>query len=75
MSNDTKWLELEKELPFVPYPGFNFTGIAGEQELKISGMSYDISKDLFKIRLSWLSMEPMNADDMVALNIGWKIKS
>ena len=72
MANDTKWMEREDDLPFVPYPGFDFIGLAGDQPLRISGMSYDIPGQFFKIRLAWLSPDPMDSGPMI--QNGWKIK-
>lgn len=73
MANDTKWVKVEKQLSFVPYPGMNFDGLAGEQSLKISGMSYDTNSGSFKIRLAWLSQDPMMSADMLSLGIGWTL--
>ena len=73
MTNDTKWLEREQNLSFIPYPGLSFDGLAADQPLKISGMSYDVTKDNFKIRLAWLSQDPLNSAAMMALDVGWKI--
>ena len=75
MSNDVKWMEYEVDLPFAPYPGHDFTGISGEQPLRITGMSYDIPGQFYKLRLGWLSPDPMMSQDMLALNVGWKIKT
>ena len=69
MSNDAKWMEKTTELPFTPYPGMNFEGLAGEQPLKISGMSYDVIGNFYKLRLAWLSPDPMMSDEM--LKLGW----
>lgn len=74
MTNDVKWMEREEELPFIPYPGHDFTGLAGEQPLRISGMSYDIPGQFFKLRLNWLSSDPLTAQAMMDLDVGWKIK-
>jgi hypothetical protein len=74
MSNDCKWLERTQELSFTPYPGMTFDGLAAEQPLKISGMAYDVAGDFFKIRLAWLSAEPMVAADLLALGVGWEVK-
>jgi hypothetical protein len=73
MSNDAKWMKKEIELPFTPYPGMNFEGITGEQPLKISGMSYMVTEDCFKLRLAWLSDKPLNSKEMIALDIGWEL--
>lgn len=74
MANDTKWLEREEEIPFAPYPGINFEGIAGDQPLKVSGMSYDLKDKIYKVRLAWLSQEPLNSQKMLELDVGWKVK-
>ena len=74
MANDTKWMEMEKEIPFVPYPGLDFTGLAGEQPLRISGISYDVPGQFFKLRLAWLSQEPMASEAMLKLGAGWKVR-
>lgn len=74
MTNDCKWLEREQDLPFTPYPGLTFDGLAGPQPLKISGMSYDISDNHYKLRLAWLSPDPMDSEPMIALNVGWKVR-
>lgn len=73
MANDTKWIKCERDLPFTPYPGMDFEGLAQEQPLRISGMSYDFTKKHMKVRLSWLSSEPLNSDVMVGLEVGWEL--
>jgi hypothetical protein len=73
MANDTKWLELEEDLDFVPYPGLSFDGIAGEQSLKISGASYNVKEKYFKVRLAWLTIDPLNSQELLDLDIGWSI--
>jgi hypothetical protein len=71
-SNDVKWMEREEDLPFVPQVGTDFEGISSEQPLRISGLSYNIQEQFIKVRLAWLSAEPMDSSEMVKL--GWKIK-
>jgi hypothetical protein len=73
MTNDVKWVKKETELPYTPYPGMNFEGIAAEQPLKISGMSYVFPEGYFKLRLAWLSDNPLSSKEMVALDVGWVI--
>jgi hypothetical protein len=73
MSNDAKWMERIEDLSFTPYPGMDFTGSVGEQPLRISGMSYDVVDRSFKVRLAWLSHEPLTSAQMVEL--GWAAKS
>jgi hypothetical protein len=74
MANDTKWLEREQDLPFTPYPGMTLSGLAVDEELKISAMSYDVELDAFKIRLAWLTMQPLTSSQMLALDVGWKLR-
>ena len=74
MANDTKWVEREEDLPFLPYPGFDFVGIAGEQPLRISGMSFHIPNQVFKIRLAWLSSDPLTSKTLIDMDVGWKLK-
>lgn len=71
-SNDVKWMEKEADLPFIPQVGTDFEGISSEQPLRISGLVYNIPEQFIKVRLSWLSAEPMDSSEMVKL--GWKIK-
>ena len=73
MSDDTKWLEREEDLPFTPHPGIDLDSIAGGQSLRVSGMSYDVVGQFFKLRLSWLSMDAIKAQDMLNFGVGWKI--
>jgi hypothetical protein len=72
MSNDAKWMEKEVELSFIPYPGMDFEGLADEQPLRISGMVYNVEYDYFKLRLAWLSPDPLDSKVMVGL--GWAMK-
>jgi hypothetical protein len=74
MANDTKWLEREQDLPFTPYPGMTFSGLAVDEELKISAMSYDVELDAFKIRLAWLTMTPPTSDVLLSLDVGWQLR-
>lgn len=73
MANDTKWVRCEHDLPFAPYPGMDIEGLAGEQPLRISGMAYDVGKQTVKVRLAWLSQDPLRSADLVALNVGWEL--
>ena len=75
LTNDAKWVMCEQEWDFLAYPGMNIDGLAGEQSLKISGLSYDIKEKTFKLRLAWLSAEPINSSDMFDMNVGWEIAS
>lgn len=70
MSNDVKWMEYEMDLSFVPQVGTDIAGISAEQPLRISGLLYDVPGEYVKLRLAWLSPEPMDSKDM--LNHGWK---
>ena len=73
MSNDAKWMEREENLLFTPYPGTDIDGITGGQALRINGMAYNVAENYFKLRLSWLSPDPLTSAEMVEL--GWKIKT
>ncbi len=72
LSNDAKWMENEPQLPFIPQVGTDLDGLA-DQPLRISGMSYDVKNDYIKLRLSWLSPDPLNSDKMV--EYGWALKT
>jgi hypothetical protein len=72
MANDTKWVEREEDLPFFPFHGLDLTGMAADQPLRINSVSYDLPGQFFKIRLSWMSNEPINSKDLVD-NHGWKL--
>lgn len=71
MANDAKWVQQELDLPFTPYPGMDFEGLAGEQPLKISGMSYNVKGSYYKLRLAWLSQDPLDSKQM--LEYGWEL--
>jgi hypothetical protein len=72
-SNDVRWMEMVLEdISFVPQVGTDIEGISAEQPLRISGLAYNIPEKFIKLRLSWLSPEPMDSAEMVKL--GWKIK-
>jgi len=75
MANDVKWVEREEELDFFPFHGLDFIGIAGEQSLRINSVSWDIQGKFFKVRLSWLSPDPMTSSELINLNVGWKLKT
>ena len=77
MGNDTKWVERITELPFFPFHGLDFQGIAADQPLRVNSVLYDITdleNPFFKIRLSWLSQQPLTSKQMVDLGVGWQIK-
>jgi len=42
--------------------------------LRISGISYDVPGQFFKLRLAWLSQEPMASEAMLKLGAGWKVR-
>jgi hypothetical protein len=73
MANDAKWVMNIRDLSFVPFSGMDFEGLAGEQSLRVSGMSYDVTENFFKVRLAWLSAEPMLSRELIDLNIGWEM--
>ena len=70
MANDAKWVKREEDLDFTLYPGMNLTGLAKDHELKISGMSFDVPGKFYKLRLAWLTDQPMASKEMVEL--GWE---
>jgi hypothetical protein len=72
MANDTKWVVISKDMTFIPFSGMDIEGLAGEQPLRISGMSYDFVSNTFKFRLSWLSSEPLTSKQLYDLNVGWE---
>jgi hypothetical protein len=64
---------VKKQLNFLAYPGMNIDGLAGEQSFKISGLAYDTIESICKVRMAWLSTEPLNASTLFALNVGWEL--
>ena len=73
MANDTKWVMNHQDCPFVPFAGLDIGGLAGEQPLRVSGVEWDIPGNFIKLRLSWLSAEPLTSQQLYDLNVGWEV--
>lgn len=73
MANDTKWVECVKEMPSVPFPGMDLTGLAGEQPLKVSGVGYNLDEGRYQLRVNWLSQQPLTSAQLIELNVGWQL--
>lgn len=74
LSNDAKWMEREDDLPFTPHAGLAIEGLTDEQPIKINTMTYNVTEQHFKLRMSWVSPDPMTSKDMLKLNLGWRLK-
>lgn len=76
MSNDVKWLECEMELDFVPDAGLNIEGLAGgDMPLKVSSVTYEVAKKVVHAKLAWLSIDPLSAQQLLDLNVGWRMRT
>ncbi len=72
MANDSKWVMNVRECPFVPFTGMDVGGLADEQPVRVSGVEWNIPDNFIKLRLSWLSSEPLTSQQLYDLNVGWE---